>query len=152
MRLPCQAVGNRICGGGVVVTNYCVLRDEGRLDAYLVRHPELREAAEAYLASHCPPPPPDWCAMREAGTLEEYLTLYPNLREIAEAYLIANCPTACEMTEAQMEEWVDDHPDEADETLTFMEANCPSCEAINWLRGYIAARDPDPIPQPTGDT
>jgi len=143
MRLPCQAVGNPICGTTTVVTNYCVMRDEGRLEAFLAEHPELRQAAETYLATHCPPPPPDWCAMRADGTLEAYLDEHPNLREVAMAYVVANCPTWCEVTVEAMQTWVDAHPDQADEVLEQMEAECPDCETTSWLRGFIAARDPN---------
>ena len=50
-------------------------------------------------------------------------------------------------TIADLEAWVDDHPDMADEVLAHEQARpSPRVTLVNWLQGFISDRDPGHVP------
>jgi hypothetical protein len=99
-----------------------------------------------------------YCDRKMNGTLNDYLTEHPGEAAAAAAYIAQFCPDIviklpCDLTEAELAAEVDAAPDQADEYLAILEAECPECPTINWLRGYISSRDEGFIPPgpPTGD-
>lgn len=91
----------------------------------------------------------NYCIDDRAGTLAQYLAEHPDEVQIAAAYIQENCPPPpppppyCEWTAAEMAAFVDSNPDMADEVYCYLRDNCPDCETINWLLGYLSARDPE---------
>jgi hypothetical protein len=95
--------------------------------------------------------PLDYCDMKLNGTLADHLAAHPEEAEAAAAYIAQFCPDIiitlpCDMTLEELAAFVDANPDSADETLAIMQDECPECDTINWLRGYISARDEGFIP------
>lgn len=99
-----------------------------------------------------------YCDRKANGTLNDYLAAHPDEAAAAAAYIAQFCPDIviklpCDLTEEELAAEVDAAPDQADEYLAILEAECPECPTINWLRGYISSRDEGYIPPgpPNGD-
>jgi hypothetical protein len=100
--------------------------------------------------------PLDYCDMKLNGTLADHLAVHPDEAEAAAAYIAQFCPDIvvtlpCDWTLEELAAFVDANPDQADEVLAIMEEECPSCDTINWLRGFISSRDPGYIPPGEAD-